>query len=58
MKTNHSILSICSSVCIFWPSVALHCLEIRFKIIPEERNGGGMFFLFLNLFSSPIKCLN
>ncbi|KAG6737661.1 hypothetical protein POTOM_059189 [Populus tomentosa] len=39
MKTNNCILSICSSLCIFWPAATIHCLEIRFKIITEKRNG-------------------
>ncbi|RWW24171.1 hypothetical protein BHE74_00012391 [Ensete ventricosum] len=31
-----------SALCIFWPEVTVHCLEIRFEDITEEGNGRSM----------------
>lgn len=43
---------ICSSVCIFWATIAVYSLEIWSKILTEKRNGRSMWFCL-----SDFKCI-
>lgn len=35
----------CSSLCLFWPAITLHCMEIWFKRISEKGNRGSEYSL-------------